>query len=169
MTSHRQSGFTLIETVVALTMLAVILSLATVGLRALGTSASRGARTIDRNDMMARGLDVVRTDLERIERLVRVEGKVAQFTFTGDAVAIEAIVLEPPYPGEGGLFRLTYAVAKVGGVTRLVRARVPYRDDGAAASRPSEVHSIYASRSWSARASARAGSLAGRADRGSPS
>ena len=45
MGSNRQSGFTLIETVVALSMLAVILTLATAGLRTLGTSASLGART----------------------------------------------------------------------------------------------------------------------------
>lgn len=129
-TMHRQAGFTLIEIVVALSMLAVILALATTGLQVLGRSAGLGARTIDRNEMLARGLDVVRVDLERIERVVKVVGEGAQFDFTGDAGRIETVVLEPPYPGDGGLFRLGYGVVREGGTTRLVRTRVPFRDDG---------------------------------------
>lgn len=140
--STSEAGFTLIEIMVALVLFATILSLAGTGIRLLGASASLGAATIDRNEMLARGIGVLRKDMERIERLTELRGDQPEFLFTGEASRIEMIAIEPPYPSEPGHYVITYTIARAGGTSRLVRSRVASTAFGAPPVSPGESDTV---------------------------
>src|SRR5262249_33235823 len=90
---ERQAGFTLVELVVALVVIAVTLALALTGLRLLGRSGERGAHLIARHDMLSRGADILRRDIERLERVVRRRERDAEFVFSGDERGLAFVLI----------------------------------------------------------------------------
>jgi len=126
----RQAGVTLIELVVALTVIALTLAAAAVGLRLLGRSGDRGGQLIARHDMLSRGVDALRRDIERLERVARTRGREVEFVFHGDEKGLVFVVVEPPVPSEPGPYFIVYSVVQGADGGALVRSRAPY--DGAA-------------------------------------
>jgi type II secretory pathway component PulJ len=123
----RQSGATLVEIIVALVVVALTLGLAAGGLRLLGRSGERGAEVIARHDVLSRGLDVLRRDLERLERIVWKRGETPELVFHGDTSRLIFVAVEPSFPTEAGPYFLIYAVQQSGGGAVLTRERAPYR------------------------------------------
>jgi general secretion pathway protein J len=123
---HRQAGMTLVELIVALAVVALTLGAAATGMRLLGRSSDRGARHITHQDMLSRGVDAVRRDVERMQRVVRTRERQAEFVFYGDAKSLIFVVVEPPVPNEAGPYFILYSVDESDGAGTLVRSRAPY-------------------------------------------
>ncbi len=124
--SLRQAGFTLIEVLAALVVLAMLLTLTGTALRVLANSAARGSKIIDRLDMVARGYAAMRKDLVRVERAVRTERNGDRFIFSGDGQGLSFVMIEPGYPTEPGSYLISYAVQRTEAGLGLVRARDVY-------------------------------------------
>jgi prepilin-type N-terminal cleavage/methylation domain-containing protein len=122
----RQAGITLIELVVALVVVALALAAAGTALRLLGRSGERGTRLIAQQEMLSRGIDAVRRDIERLLRVARNREGRAEFVFRGDARSLVFVVVEPPVPSEAGPYFILYSAAESDGVGALVRSRAPY-------------------------------------------
>lgn len=123
----RQSGMTLVEIVVALVVIGLTFAIAAGALRVLARSGGIGTELIGRHDMFSRGIDAVRRDIERLERIAL--GKQiddAQFEFSGTEQTLAFVVVEPPFPTPAGLFLVRYAIIERGGRGLVVRSRSPY-------------------------------------------
>jgi general secretion pathway protein J len=125
--ANRQSGVTLVEIVVALAVIALALALAATGLKLLAHSGERGAAVIARHDILSRGLDVLRRDIERLERVVWKRGERAQFAFHGDAARLAFVAIEPPFPTEPGPYFIVYSIRQSPGSAVLTRERAPFQ------------------------------------------
>ena len=123
---ERQAGFTLVELVVALVVIAVTLALALTGLRLLGRSGERGAHLIARHDMLSRGADILRRDIERLERVVRRRERDAEFVFSGDERGLAFVLIEPPVPSKPGPYFVVYSITGGDQGSTLVRSRAPF-------------------------------------------
>ncbi len=127
----RQSGVTLIELVVALAVVALTLAIAANGLMLLARSGDRGAQVVARHDVLSRGIDVLRRDIERLERALWKRGDNAEFVFRGDAAGLTFVVVEPPFPTEAGPYFVVYAIQQRRDGATLTRARTPVRASAA--------------------------------------
>ena len=124
---RRQSGFTLIELVVSMTILAVILGLLGGGLRALSTSADRNNDRIQMLDMISRAFDILKRDATGLQRVANADGDGVSYLFSGTATRLSFVTLEPPYPAAEGPYRIEYSISgKEGAVRDLIRARAPF-------------------------------------------
>src|SRR5262245_59795715 len=110
----RQSGVTLIEIVVALALVGLTLGIAAGGLRLLGRSGTRGTDVIARHEAVSRGLDVLRHDIERLERVAWKRGETAEIIFHGGAGRLVFAAVEPPFPTEAGPYFLIYSIQQTG-------------------------------------------------------
>lgn len=123
----RQSGMTLVELVVALVVIAMTFAMAAGALRVLAQSGGIGSELIGRHDMFSRGIDALRRDVERLERIAL--GKQSgdpQLEFAGSDRAMAFVVVEPPFPSHAGLFLVRYTVIERDRVDVVVRSRSPY-------------------------------------------
>jgi general secretion pathway protein J len=127
---ERQAGVTLVELVVALAVIALTLAAAANSLWLLGRSGDRGAHLIAQHDMLSRGVDALRHDIERLERVVRRRENDAEFVFQGDEKGLALVLVEPPIPSEAGPYLVVYSIEQREAGGALVRSRAPL--DGAA-------------------------------------
>jgi general secretion pathway protein J len=123
-----QSGVTLVEIVVALTVIALVLVLSATALRLLASSGERGARLAARHDSLSRGIDVLRRDVERMERVMRKNGESVEMVFHGDAERLVFVAIEPPFPSEPGPYFISYAIRQQSNGATIVRERAPFQD-----------------------------------------
>ena len=131
--SHPEAGFTLVETLVALAVLALLLGTLATTLNVMGNAMRRGSRDIDRVDMIARGLAAVRRDMMRMERVVARDKTGTRFVFSGTRQSVSFVVVEPNYPAEPGSYQISYDVRGSGAAAELVRTRDAYEPDRAPA------------------------------------
>lgn len=127
----RQSGFTLLEMLIAMTLLALVMAMVFGALRlgaraweASDTSATNLARLEAVHGFLRRSLAASATVLASDDRGKR------QILFTGDADGLEFVTLMPPYLGIGGYHRLTLTVAGEGKDRRLRLHRRLYQGGG---------------------------------------
>jgi type II secretory pathway component PulJ len=125
--SDGQSGATLIEIVVALAIVALTLAVAAGGLRLLARSGERGAQVIARHDILSRGIDVLRRDVERLDRVVGKDGETARFVFHGSAARLAFVAIEPPFPSEPGPYLVVYTIRQAREGDVLARERTPFQ------------------------------------------
>jgi len=119
-------GITLVELVVALAVVSVTLAAAVAGMQLLGRSGERGARHIARQEMFSRGIDSLRRDIARMERVVRRRERESEFAFYGDEKRLVFVVVEPPVATEAGPYFIQYAIEHGDQAEALVRSRAPY-------------------------------------------
>lgn len=122
----REAGFTLVELLASLSILAVLLGLVALGLDIIGRGWDRAALIVSDRDMIARGFDAIRGDLARVQRPVALVGQRPLFLFDGGESEVRFVAIEPAYPTEPGPHLIQLAVRRTGDVTRLVRARLPW-------------------------------------------
>lgn len=125
-----QAGVTLIELVAALVVLALTFAIAGTGLRFLARSSDRGTELIARHDMLSRGLDAMRRDVERLQRVTWKRGRNTEFAFSGDSKGLTFVGIEPPFPTQAAPFFLIYSILQKSDWGTLVRGRAPF-DAGA--------------------------------------
>ena len=123
---HGQHGFTLIEMLVSLTVMAVILLLIGGALRVMGRNWDANAGRIEALDMVSRAFDLLARDAANLQRIVQPSGASA-YLFSGTSDSLAFIALEPPQPGEAGLYFIAYTVEPNGTAAELVRSRAVYR------------------------------------------
>jgi general secretion pathway protein J len=126
-----QSGVTLIEVLVALAITALALAIAGGGFRLLSRASDRGAVLIARHEVLSRGLDVLRRDIERLERVAWKRGENAEFVFRGDAGRLTFVVVEPPFPSDAGPYFVIYAIEQGRDGAVLTRERAPFQASAA--------------------------------------
>lgn len=127
----RAGGFTLVEVVVALSLVSLIM----LGLMAaLGTFASTASR-LDRRALQSDDIRLVyafvRTSLSSASPRIRTDARDLAHTtwFYGEAGAIEWLGLMPARHGAGGLYHLRLAHEPAFGPGHLVLQYLPYTDD----------------------------------------
>jgi len=118
-----QAGATLVELLTALAVVALTLAIAANALSVLARSGDRGTQAIARHDMLSRGLDVLRRDIERLERVVGKRGDNPEFVFDADATNLAFVVVEPPYPTEPGPYFAVYSILQRRDGSVLTRGR----------------------------------------------
>lgn len=124
--SHGQRGFTLIEMLVSLTVMAAILMLIGGALRVMGRNWDANAARVETLDAVSRAFDLLARDVANLQRIPRPSGAPA-YLFGGAADALTFVALEPPQPGDAGLYFIAYATAANGDAAELIRARAPWR------------------------------------------
>ena len=123
---HGQLGFTLIELLVSLTAMAVILMLLVGALQVMGRNWDANAERIETLDMLSRAFDLLARDAANLQRVTQPSGAPA-YLFSGTADGLAFVTLEPPQPGEAGLYFIAYAVETNDDAAALIRSRAPYR------------------------------------------
>jgi prepilin-type N-terminal cleavage/methylation domain-containing protein len=120
------AGFTLIEMLVAVALLASVIALAMSLYTAISGTSRLGGTVASRIDTAARGLAALRHDVQRLQRVVEREKDRDQFVFTGKRGEISFPVVDPSYPTEAGSYIVTYRIRSQKQFSQLVRQRVPY-------------------------------------------
>ena len=123
---HGQHGFTLIEMLVSLTAMAVILMLIGGALRVMGRNWDANAGRIETLDMVSRAFDLLARDAANLQRVVQPSGAPA-YLFSGKGDSLAFVALEPPQPGEAGLYFIAYNAVSDGAAAELIRSRALYR------------------------------------------
>lgn len=121
-----QAGMSLVEVMVALAVVALTFAAAVGGLRVLARSGDRGTALIERHDMLSRGLDALRHDFERMERVTSKRGRATEFLFSGDEKGVTFVAVEPPIPSEAGPYFIVYSIERSQEGNALLRGRAPF-------------------------------------------
>ncbi len=100
-----QRGFTLLETIIAMVVLALIMVLLTGGLRFVTAGWDRGARAAEASEAIALVQSTLRREAAAARRLTwKVEsGGKPTATFRGDPDRVGLVVADPGFPGAPGL------------------------------------------------------------------
>lgn len=120
-----QAGFTLLEVLVALTLLALVLAAGTGAIGQIGEGFARGTQRVEQVQDLALARDVLRRQAARA--LPVVEGGVdrARYLFEGTADSVVFPILEAPAPGRGGPALARFAVEPSPLGRRLVYSQRP--------------------------------------------
>jgi general secretion pathway protein J len=124
--ANRQAGFTLIELIATLTILGFIMAGLTAGVRVLTSGWERNAERLNQVDMLARAGDLIRRDVEGVQRYSALFQGEPYYLFKGEKDEMSFVVVEPPYPTKPGLYYIDYALKPAPGGTALVRSRAPF-------------------------------------------
>jgi hypothetical protein len=123
----RQAGMTLVEIIVAFVVVSMTFAMVAGAFRLLARSGATGSELIERHDMLTRGIDSLRRDIERLERVaIGRDAAAADFVFAGDARTLAMVVMEPPFPTLAGFFLVRYAIVAREGGSMIVRSRAPF-------------------------------------------
>jgi len=134
----RQGGFTLLEMVIAITLLGIMMALAYGALRVGNRSWSAVSEVQDANEEFRAGYRFLRRQLgQALRPREQAEGDAkgddSALTFEGEAESISFVAPLPVHTwGGGGLFRFTLRFEQTGDGQRLWLRYAPYPPEGAA-------------------------------------
>ena len=101
--THVQNGFTLIEVLLTVALMAIIMALAYGGLRASTRAASNGEARIEKTQNMRMAHQFVRRQLNQVLPLAFITDDQGKIVFEGDSGQIMYVGPMPGYLGYGGL------------------------------------------------------------------
>src|SRR5688500_490346 len=105
MSARDQRGFTLLETIIAMVVLALIMVLLTGGLRFVTAGWDRGARAAEASETIALVQSTLRREAAAARRLTwqAQPGTKPAATFRGETDRVGLVVADPGFPSEPGL------------------------------------------------------------------
>lgn len=123
-----QRGFTLLETIIAMVVLALIMVLLTGGLRFVTAGWDRGARAADASETIALVQSTLRREAAAARRLTwqAQPGAKPAVTFRGDPDRIGLVVADPGFPGDPGLAIAFFYIDVVPGQSTLRYSRAGF-------------------------------------------
>jgi general secretion pathway protein J len=103
--THRQKGFTLVELLLAITLMSILLGLAYGGLRAATHSAATGQALLEKSGNVRVTHQFIRRQLNQMQPLpfdLNQDDGETRVIFTGDSRRIQYVAPMPGYLGQGG-------------------------------------------------------------------
>ena len=122
----RQCGFTLVEFILSLTVVAFVIGILGTGFHILGKGWAVAGEKAEHQDMFIRGLAIIRRDIEGLERQIITQGNSSGFLFIGLHDSLRFVVIEPPYPTRAGLYLIQYSPSHNREKLALMRSRQLY-------------------------------------------
>ncbi len=123
----RQAGFTLVEVVIAMTILSIILAIILGGIRVATHAWWAGISRVEDASSMVVVHGLLRRLISRAYPLVWGEDDTARTAFEGDEKGFRFAVFMPPYPDKPGLHLIEFSATPNDG--RLMMARTPYEPE----------------------------------------
>lgn len=117
-----QSGFSLIEVIVAFVVLALVLAAATGALKTIGDGFGTGIERSRALSDMALARDVLRRQTARAVPL----NDGTQYLFQGTPTTVAFVIAEPPAPGRGGFAAAKFVIETSPAGQRLVYMQRPF-------------------------------------------
>ena len=111
---------------ISLTIMAFIFGVMGSGFHLIGTGWAKRSETASRQDMLIRGLDIIRRDVEGLERQLETIGETPVFIFDGNSNDLQFVVIEPRYPTRSGPYHIHYSVKQGADSSFLMRDRTPF-------------------------------------------
>lgn len=119
------AGFTLIEMLVALSILALVATMMTGGLSFLAKAEDKRAERVTTVEGAVGAMGLVRASIARTQPYFRREGSQVQLLFDGDDVTLRFVGREPGFMPGPSLVAYQYAIVDGGGRARLELRRAP--------------------------------------------
>lgn len=142
MSARGQRGFTLLETIIAMVVLALVMVLLTGGLRFVTAGWDRGARAAEASETIALVQSTLRREAAAARRLTwqAQPGTKPTVTFRGDPDRVGLVVADPGFPNDPGLaIAFFYVDVQPGQSTlRYSRARFDLRLSSFAEAKPTD-------------------------------
>jgi general secretion pathway protein J len=129
--ARREAGFSLLELLVAMTILALVSMLAVGGLRVIADGWRERRGDAARVAVQARGAELVREELSRSLPLDWGEAGRFRVAFDGDEEGVRFVTASPAYRRGRGLIMWEYGIEAGPTSARLVARRLPVPEDGA--------------------------------------
>ncbi|WP_026873436.1 prepilin-type N-terminal cleavage/methylation domain-containing protein [Inquilinus limosus] len=126
--SDSERGFTLLETIIAMVVLALIMVLLTGGLRFVTAGWDRGARAAEAAETLALVQSTLRREAAAARRLTwqGQPGAKPAVAFRGEADRVAMVVVDPGFPGDPGLAIAMFTVEVEPGRSTLRYARAGF-------------------------------------------
>ena len=120
-TPERESGFTLVELLVALTIAGVSLSILAASVRTIALGREAIGERIETDDAMRRGITLLRRDLRGLLRSVRPIARESELVFEAGPTRLAFVSLQPPFPTAPGPAFVEYRIEQGPQGARLFR------------------------------------------------
>ena len=131
-THHGEGGFTLMEVLVAMTLLALLMAALSGSIAFVGRSWDKGWRTSESSAALSRVEGTVRHLIERSFPVSARREKKDEFLFDGTADSLRLVAYSAPGGGGGSLYIQEIVATGAGGQRQLVYRQYPFRGNGTA-------------------------------------
>lgn len=129
---HGEAGFTLMEVLVAMTLLALLMVALSGSIAFVGRSWDKGWQTSESSAALSRVEGTVRNLIERSFPVSTRREKKDEFLFDGTADSLRLVAYSAPGGAGGGLYVQEIVANGAGGQRQLVYRRYPFRSNGTA-------------------------------------
>jgi general secretion pathway protein J len=136
------AGFTMMEVLVAMTLLALLMTALSGSIGFVGRSWDRGWETGERSAAFSRIESTIRRMIERSLPVTVVSNKNPRFLFQGTATGIRVVAHDAPGGSAGGLYVQEIAVTGTGSQRQLLYRQYPFKGNSTRPGRVTEAQML---------------------------
>ena len=136
MVSRQHSGFTLLEVLVAVVIMAVIMTTAFGALRLGGRSWEAGVTRASDNERFRTVADLLRRQVSQVIPMTWPDEKKKRIAFEGTSDRLRFVSPAPQQHRQAGLFEYGFSTQQDGPDTNLILSFIPFNPDSEAFQRP---------------------------------